>query len=296
MNPTLTRRRALAAAATISATSALAACASQQEATPVSKVTAATTVTFGNDWSSGPRGEIMKQALARFAQQYPKITVQRNDLAGGVYLDKIAAMFASNTPDDVLNIGGPAVAYYREINALVDLSPLIKAAKIDLKTFTYLDPSHSSGAKRFYLPFQMGGGAWYINKTMFQQENVPLPNENWTWNEWADAGRKLTKPEKNQYGFGTALTNNSQVTYLPLLISNGGHHINADFTKTQLTTPEALETIRWMADRVTKDRSWVPPEGSNAQFNNGNVGMEGANIANVGNASNGRVKIGRAHV
>src|SRR5687767_1350283 len=34
------------------------------EASPASKVTSAITITYGNDWSSGPRGEIMKQALA----------------------------------------------------------------------------------------------------------------------------------------------------------------------------------------------------------------------------------------
>ena len=285
----VSRREAmLGVAPAVAAMASIAGCGGQETA-PANRVTAPITITYGNDWSTGPRGDIMKQALTLFAQQYPKITVQKNDLAGGVYLDKIAAMFAAGTPDDVLNVGGPAVAYYRDINAFVDLTPYLKAAKIDVKVFTYLDPSHSSGNKRFFLPFQMGGGAWYVNKTLFRQENVPLPNESWTWNDWADAGRRLTVPEKNQYGFGSALSNNSQVSYLPLILSNGGHHINETFTKTLLTTPEAMEAIKWVADRVLKDRSWVPVEGSNAQFNSGNVAMEGTNIASVGNASNGRV-------
>ena len=284
----MTRRAALGATTAMGTLAGLTACGGS-EATPASKVTAPVTITYGNDWSSGPRGDIMKNALTLFAQQYPKITVQKNDLAGGVYPDKIAAQFASGTPDDVLNMNGPQAAYYRDINAFVDLTPYLKASKIDTKIFTYLDPSHSTANKRFYLPFQMGGAAWYVNKTLFQQNGVPLPNDSWTWNDWADAGKRLTNTEKNQYGFGSALSNNSQVTYLPIILSNGGHHINETFTKTLLTTPEAMEAIKWVADRVLKDRSWVPVEGSTAQFNNGNVAMEGANIANVGNANNGRV-------
>jgi multiple sugar transport system substrate-binding protein len=292
----MTRRRAVllaggpavASVASVASVVALAGCGGEA-ATPASKVTAPVTVTYGNDWSTGPRGDIMKAALTLFAQQFPKITVQKNDMAGGVYPDKIAAQFASGTPDDVLNMNGPQAAYYRDINAFVELSPYLKAAKLDPKIFTYLDPSHANGNKRYYLPFQMGGGAWYVNKTLFQQNGVPLPNESWTWNDWADAGKRLTNPDKNQYGFGSALNNNSQVSYLPIILSNGGHHINETFTKTLLTTPESMEALKWVADRVLKDRSWVPPEGSNAQFNNGNVAMEGTNIANVGNANNGRV-------
>lgn len=96
-----------------------------------------------------------------------------------------------------------------------------------------------------------------------------MPTEQWTWNEWADAARRLTKSDKNQYGIGPALAPNLQVSLLPMMGSNGGHHISADFKQTQMLAPVTLETIRWVSDRIQRDRAWVAPGVSGVSFAKG---------------------------
>src|SRR5262245_53744401 len=183
-----TRRQGLAVAAGAATTgaAALAACGDASGQRPAASAAPAT-VTFSTDWNSGARDAIMKQALAMFAQRYPTISVSRTDLGGSNVREKFAAGFAAGTYDDVYLANAPEFPYYRDAGAYVDLAPYLKAAKIDPKVFTYLDPSDFVGSKLFCLPFQSVGSVWYVNKTLFQKEGVPLPTESWTWNDLADA-------------------------------------------------------------------------------------------------------------
>jgi multiple sugar transport system substrate-binding protein len=281
-----TRRRALrlaAGSAGALGTAGVAACGAPSEQANTASA-APTTISFTTDWDNNvARQGPMKEALAMFAQRNPRITISKTDLAGGTTQAKFASSLAAGTYDDVVLLGSPQVPYYRDLGTFVDIAPLLKTAKIDMKTFTYVDPSHSVGNKRFFLPFQQGGSIWTVNKTLFQKEGVPLPNENWTWNDWADAGRKLSKPDQDQYGFGPALDDDLKAKYYPLIGSNGGHVISPDFKRTLLTDSPTLEAIRWGAERMTRDRSWVQPGApKTVDFTLGNVGML-ISSANIGN-------------
>ena len=280
-----TRRRELQFAVAVGAAGAtgIAACGAtndQKAATTAGPIT----IGFTTDWdNNAARKDPMNQALAMFAQRYPRITVNKTDLAGGSTQAKFASSLAAGTYDDVILLGSPQVPYYRDLGTFVDITPYLKTAKIDLKTFTYLDPSHSVGNKRYFLPFQQGGSIWTVNKTLFKKEGVPLPTESWTWNDWADAGKKLAKPDQDQYAFGPALDDDLKSKFFPIIGSNGGHVISPDFKKTLLTTPETLEAIRWGAERMTRDRSWVQPGAPKTiDFTMGNVAML-VSSANVGN-------------
>lgn len=311
VRPVATRRQSMGAAGIAAGAWWLAACGAPE--TPVlTSSTAPVTITYGNDWSNANKKPIMTAGFERFAKLHPSITVQWTDLkAGSGNLNaKLAAMFAAGTPDDVLLLSDSALPYYRDLGAFIDLAPYLKASKIDLKNYTYVDASTIVGSKVFFLPFSVGTNVWYYNKTMFQRFGVPLPNDNWTWNDAADAAKRMSKSNEGAgagesdtqrqgtspdatYGIGpgpAATTISAEL--LPLIMSNGGHHISADFKQTQLTQPASLEAIVWLADRITRDRSWVPPEKRDAfAFNNGNVAMEVNGIGDIGSATGaGRIQ------
>ncbi len=257
---------------------------------PAAKEAGPQTISFATDWSSGTRAEIMKQSLAVFAEKHPLIKVERTDI-GDNYYDAITGRFAAGTQEDLIIFDGPQFGAFRELGAFEDLTPMFKAAKIDpQKMYTVIDPVYSVNGKIYATPFQLTLGDWYVNKTLFAQEGVAPPTEAWTWNEWADAARKLTKPDKNQFGLGPVLNTNLQVSMLPLLLSNGGHHISADFKQTQLLVPPSLDVIRWVADRHQRDRSWVGHDAKNVSFGNGNVAMAWGNTGGIGSSAGGNVQ------
>jgi multiple sugar transport system substrate-binding protein len=247
------------------------------------------TLTFGTDWSSGARGEIMKQALQAWATKYPQITLDRHDI-GDDYFTRMSADFAAGTQDDVTLFDGVQFDHFRKLGKFVEITSLIKANKVDTNLYTRADPVFAPEGKRYSMPFQLTIGAWYVNKTLFKQAGVALPAESWTWNEWADAARKLTKSESNQWGLGPSLGTNIQVSLLPMMISNGGHHLSGDHGRTNFMDPATLETIRWATERVMRDRSWVPPGVAGVSFQNGNVAMAYGNTGSIGNAAGGFVQ------
>ena len=248
------------------------------------------TISFGTKWvTQAARLEALNLALPLFMQHYPKIMVELHGITGD-NAATIETMYASGSPDDVVLLNGNQFARLRDSGAFVDLSPLIKADKIDIKKYTLSDPVFLSGNKRFAMPFQLVVNLFFINKTLFKQEGVALPTEQWTWNDWADAARRLTKPEKNQYGIGGALGTNIQNELVWALASNGTHYISPDFKRTLLSEPPALEAIQWLSDRINRDRSWVAPGVSGVSISNGNLAISKTDAGSIGSLTSGNTK------
>jgi len=285
----LSRRAVVGTGVSLAPAIIVAACAPGASEVPAASSTAPITISFGTDWLAGQRGDIMKQALELFKQKHPHITLQKNDITGE-YFTQMTARFVSGTQDDVTIFDGVQFDHFRKLGKFVDLTPMLKAAKVDVNAFTKMDSVYTPDGKRYALPFQLTIGAWYVNKTLFKQEGLALPNENWTWNDMADAARKLTKVDSNQWGLGPALNTNLQVSVLPLILSNNGHHISADLKQTSIMASPSLEVIRWVADRHQRDRTWVPPGVAGVGFTNGNVAMAWGNTASIGSSTAGFVQ------
>ncbi len=96
---------------------------------------------------------------------------------------------------------------------------------------------------------------------MFDEAGVPYPTDDWTWDDMLDAAKKLTIPEKEQYGF-----------YIdPFLIwkgiwtkAAGGSVISPDYKKSMLTSPETAEAITWLWDAIWKHKVAIPPPPPNS--------------------------------
>src|SRR5688500_12688174 len=116
-----TRRRACSAALGLTPAVLLAACASGGGQAPAQPSAGPITLTFGTDWSSGARGEIMKQALQFWAQKYPQITLDRHDI-GDDYFTRMATDFAAGTQDDVTLFDGVQFDHFRKLNKFVEIT------------------------------------------------------------------------------------------------------------------------------------------------------------------------------
>lgn len=246
-------------------------------------------ISFSTDWSSGARQKTIEDSMAIWKQKYPNASVEVR--YGGTVEEKLVAEMAAGSQADVVFYNATSIAKLRD--QFVDLVPLIKRDKFDMKDFTAVHPALLYQGGQYGMPFQENVFSWYVNKTLFQRAGVALPTDQWTWNDVADAARKLTKPEERQWGL-ELIPAMSKVIFGELLISNGGDVISKDLKHTTLDAPEAAEAGRWLADRMLKDRSVVSAaevkdvttgagSGANRAFHVGRVGMMQVNIGWVGN-------------
>jgi ABC-type glycerol-3-phosphate transport system substrate-binding protein len=54
--------------------------------------------------------------------------------------------------------------------------------------------------KLYMLSMSCSVSGWIYNKSLFQENGLKEPDDRWTLDDILEAARKLTKPDKRQYG------------------------------------------------------------------------------------------------
>jgi multiple sugar transport system substrate-binding protein len=175
---------------------------------------------------------------------------------GETFEAKLTAMIAGASAPDVFLVGQDPLPGMAANGMLLDLDPKLKRDAKEVNTDDFF-PSHLAGGK--WQGRQVGLTAdgcamlTYYNITLFQQAGVPVPQPTWTWNEYLDAARRLTRKDGDtvtQAGAIPAPTGGNQ--FWLWLWSNGADMFSADFKQVRLTEPPALEALQFLADLIQR--------------------------------------------
>ncbi|HKO34792.1 MAG TPA: ABC transporter substrate-binding protein, partial [Candidatus Limnocylindria bacterium] len=126
------------------------------------------------------------------------------------------------------------------------------------------------------IPALVDNLALIYNKKLFDDAGLAYPTDDWSWQDFRDAAKKLTNPAKNQYGTAYSVSGSEDTTWhlWPLLWQNGGKIL--DGTKPAFNSDAgvtALETLRAIA---VDDKSMYldqTDEKYGPLFNSGRVAM-----------------------
>ena len=127
----------------------------------------------------------------------------------------------------------------------------------------------------------------YANATLFQEAGVPLPRPTWTWNDYLDAARRLTKGSSAAMtqagiGQGTMPTGNN---LLPWLWSNNADLLSADFKTVRLAERPAQDAVQFAVDLAQRHGVSTASPGASlpaTAAQEGKVGMWRANRGFLG--------------
>ncbi|BCY11974.1 ABC transporter substrate-binding protein [Actinoplanes sp. L3-i22] len=134
----------------------------------------------------------------------------------------------------------------------------------------------TAGGKVIGVPALVDNLALIYNKPLFDKAGLAYPTDQWSWEDFRAAAKKLTDPKTNTYGTAYSVSGSEDTTWhlWPLLWQNGGKIL--DGTKPAFNSDagvKALETLRQMAvdDKSmyldqTDERYW-------RLFNSGRIGM-----------------------
>lgn len=194
------------------------------------------------------------------------------------YYTKIQTMFAGNTAPDLLWLGQEYIAPYASKGALMDLSDRVAkdtrgAAKLDDYFPMVLESAQLNG-KTYGLPWIAQPVIVYYNKALFTEKNVPLPTNDWTWEQFRDAAQKLTDKSKGVYG----TTFNGWPPVHMFVWQAGGEVIAPDLKSSPIDSPEALKGLEFYSsiiynDTVAAPRNVVNEQGFGEMFKKGKIGM-----------------------
>ena len=165
---------------------------------------------------------------------------------------------------------------YMENDMLMDLTDKIAASdKIDMANYYEgIVDLYQSGGKQYAVPKDIDTIALWYNKTMFDECNVPYPDDTWTWDTFVDAAAKLTTDD--HWGYAIAPSNN-QDSFYNAVYSMGGNIISDDKKKSGYDQPGTIKAIKMFVDMVKAgscpDLNTIAESGADVLFESGKVAM-----------------------
>ena len=255
------KRTALIASAAVMALG-LAACSSGGSATPSDAPSTSTSVDSNAPvsltWWTGQTADaekLLEGLAAEYMKAHPNVTIKTSPGAPTTddLKQKIAAGFVGGDYPDIsyafgswateLGMSGHTLNLAdRVADPAVAWTEIPEAAR---KTATVED-------RVIGVPALVDNLGLIYNKKVFDAAGVSYPTNDWTWDDFRAAAKKMTDPAKGVFGSGFSVSGSEDTTwhFWPLLWQNGGSVLSEDGSTATFNSDagvKGLETLRAMA-------------------------------------------------
>lgn len=189
--------------------------------------------------------------IAAFNEVYPHITIEYETAAYGDYFTKLQSQIAGDVAPDTFELNYETFVTYASKGVLLNMDEQIAADD------TY-DPSVYNQAA--LEAFQYGGSQYglvesfsnvvlFYNKELFDAAGVDYPSPEWTWADELEAAQKLTNADAGVYGSFSPI---QFWEFYKTIEQNGGQILSDDKTEVVINSPQNVETLQWMIDKINK--------------------------------------------
>jgi multiple sugar transport system substrate-binding protein len=195
--------------------------------------------------------------LELFNKKFPNVQVQVEVQLTGWDVKNASEWIAGTGPDLSGHCCQTGPVYARQ-GFLLNLDPYIKKDAKQVPTADYVEwlmkLFSAPQLGQFALPMYTGTIGLMFNRNLFKQKGVALPDENWDWNTYRDAGVKLATPDQSVWaradvGAGSMYRRFHQ---------NGANMVDPqDDTKAAFNSDKAIAALSYERDTIQKDRSTV---------------------------------------
>lgn len=201
----------------------------------------------------------MDPVIREFNKLYPDIEA-KVEYTPGVPVEKFLIETAAGTAPDVVCINDTSYPALVEGKTIIPLDLFIKEDKdFDLSDFYPSALRYGRAGKEkgelYVMPAVTGTMIIYYNKDMFDEAKLAYPKDGWTWEEFRDVCKKLTKDKDgdgkiDQY----AISGWGLLSWYPMILQNGGHIISEDGKKCLINEPKSVEALEFVKTLYTKDK------------------------------------------
>ena len=222
--------------------------------------------------------DIHQQKFDLYTEEHPNVTIEPVDI-GTERFQKLMTLIGSGTAPDIIYINEWCYSLaYRDV--LMALDSFIEADEdFDLSYYpeSLLVPLRYED-QLYALPQEVSPYVIYYNKDMFEAAGLEMPTDDWTIDEFYEAAKALTDPEKNVYCYRYASGADPFLGWL----SRAGVDFDTSGTEVQgLDTQEALNALEFLynlvvVDQISPNPAALTAMGTNADamFRNQSVAME----------------------
>lgn len=212
------------------------------------------------NWGSTVEETIANDAIARFNEDHPDVTVEQTCVPvteWSDFIQKWITMSTSGEAPDVINLGLEAAQMAVENDLIQPLDDIVSGdeylTQLKGEFAESLLTGFSVDGKLYGLPSGTQTMVMYFNKHMFDDAGIAYPEDGWTWDEFYDIAKQLTKDDGSVYGYGLA---SAFFQLTPWWTSNGAYLTDDDGNPT-VNSEDMVESVEFLKklvdEKITPD-------------------------------------------
>ena len=222
----------------------------------------------------------IKRMVDEFQKQNPNITINLQYVNSDYALQKATVALQGNKAPDISYQYGTNMPQLAQTPQLVDLTQKVQESGFNWNDFFPGERAVATvNGKVLGVPALVDNLCVVYNKSLFQQNHVPLPTSSWTWDDLRSAAQKLTDPANKVFGLAFPADGSETMVwqYEAMLWEAGGDILNADNTQAVFNSDAGVRALTMLKD-IKDDGSMYldfhPDAGvSENLFNAGRIGM-----------------------
>lgn len=191
-----------------------------------------------------------------YMEKNSHVTVKVTSIAdpGNSFYPKLQTMIAGGTPPHLSSFQGWEWQTYADKNLLAPVDDYITRDKLTgpyTEGIAGLDVSTRRKGKRYLVPLQMATMIMFYAKKIFDEAGVKYPTDDWTWDEFMETAKKLTKTSGDKKIFGYQ-ANGNWYRDIGWIVATGKREFDniVDPKKAMFSQPEVAEILQIVANDV----------------------------------------------
>lgn len=185
----------------------------------------------------------LDETVAAFEAANPGIKVEVETQSWDAYFTKLQTVVAANQAPDAFELNYENFVTYAEKGALADLTSMLGADAAAYNP-TALAVFAQDG-KQYGLVESFSNVVLFYNKDLFDAAGVAYPSPDWTWDDELAAAQKLTGN-----GVWGSFAPIQFWEFYKTIAQNGGAILSPDKQTVTIDSPQNVETLTWMIDKV----------------------------------------------
>lgn len=218
----------------------------QQETKPAEPVT----ITYMNFSSSGGNEKNLEKMKEAFESSQSNVKVNIETVGYNDYFTQLQTRIAGKTASDAFELNYENFVTYAKKNAIAEIDPMIQSSGFDTSVLNQNAlKAFNVDNKQYGLPASFSVVLLFYNKDLFDKAGVAYPTKDWKWEDEQKAAEKIRALGKDIYGIYQPVTFNE---LYKVVKQNGGNLFNDDMTKFTINTPQNIEAVQFMVDRINE--------------------------------------------
>jgi multiple sugar transport system substrate-binding protein len=146
-------------------------------------------------WQTPAENALDLPAIRAFEAAHPNVRVENEPVSNQAeYREKVITSIVSGAPPDVFLMDNIDVPAFAEAQVTLDLRPFASRVGVDLSSFypNVLDIFTRDGKVQAF-PKGFSPMVYYYNRALFDAAGLAYPQDGWTWDEFVEVARTLTR-------------------------------------------------------------------------------------------------------